>query len=178
MSGLQWKQFDSRQNGDSDPPDAVLQTRPYVMLDHEHFEERWVELGKHFHELFNSQTSVALSPIGAFGYYSRLRIVDILGLTNDSTLAVPPSLELVDVKGHHKTNVEWVLDREPDIIIFGNGVGGQFVQINPWERELFASPVIHERYQRVRMPVPEGESLDFWISKKTPLPDCAQVVLR
>jgi len=170
LLGMQWTQFDWRAPQDNDPPGAVLEARPYRFLDHQAFEERWIDLGQHFREVALPGTRVALSPIGAFGYHSRLPVVDLLGLTSESTLGVQPDLERVKVKGHHRLNVDWVLASEPDVFILGNGVGGRELSINPWEGVLWERLRRHPGYQPMVMAIPEGEVLLVWVRVGAAIP--------
>jgi len=143
----------------------------------EFFEARWAALGRHFGVYAAPGTTVAISPIGAFGYYSELEIVDILGLTNASTQDIAPELEIT-MKGHHRFNAEWVLGQDPDVMILANGVlvNGELV-INPWERTLVSHPRFVERYSLMVTPI-EGadEPLHFYSRAGSPsLPGAAPV---
>jgi arabinofuranosyltransferase len=72
------------------------------------------------------QKTVALSTIGAFSYYSDATVIDMIGLT-DEYIAHNP----VEIKGiaenvsvlwkERRYNAEYVLDRNPDYIIFPAG---------------------------------------------------------
>jgi hypothetical protein len=62
-------------------------------------------------------TLVAANNIGVIGYESRVRILDMLGLT-DRYIALASGKEL-GIPGHEAHDGQYVLDREPDIIITG-----------------------------------------------------------
>jgi hypothetical protein len=127
--------------------------RGQVLFDHGFFEARWVALGEHFRRAAPPGSRVALSPIGAFGQRSRLPIVDLLGLTHTRLLAVPPDLEGVRMKGHHRHDAEWVLADPPEFMVLGNGVvqpdTGRLA-VNPWERGLVTDPRFAAQYVHVR----------------------------
>ena len=93
--------------------------RPALAARHAQFEERWSRIGEQLRRRSAPGTSVALAPIGAFGWHSRLELVDLLGLTNDELWRVEPDLDIV-VKGHHRYDAEWTLDQRPDLIILAN----------------------------------------------------------
>ncbi len=62
---------------------------------------------------------VAVTGIGAFGYHSRLPIVDLLGLV-DVTIARGPSTSSgagYPVPGHVRSNADYILARKPDYIL-------------------------------------------------------------
>ena len=62
-------------------------------------------------------TLVAANNIGVIGYESRVRILDMMGLT-DSHIARAPGKK-VGIPGHEAHDGEYVLDRQPEIIITG-----------------------------------------------------------
>ena len=139
------------------------------------FKQRWARLGTHFATLFPAETKVALSPIGAFGWTSGLYVVDILGLVNDSTADVKADLETI-VKGHHKSDFDWVLDQDPEYVILGNGVRdvhGAFT-ICPWERGFYQSLQAGGRfprgYRQASMDIGDGMPLDLFVRRDLPLP--------
>ncbi|NNE43273.1 MAG: tetratricopeptide repeat protein, partial [Gemmatimonadetes bacterium] len=68
-------------------------------------------------------SSIAITTIGAIGYYSGLHVIDMLGLT-DREIARNPKLipGLKDTWREIKYNAESVLARRPDAILFSTGV--------------------------------------------------------
>lgn len=85
---------------------------------------------------------VAAAGIGALGYYSDARILDLLGLV-DPTIAKSPSAGqhgTVGRPGHQRSNAEYVLSRKPDFILVPP-VGTQTLQLPAvvalWENEAF-----------------------------------------
>ncbi len=62
---------------------------------------------------------IAVTGIGSFGYYSRLPILDLLGLV-DATIARGPSASPgggYPVPGHVRSNADYILARQPDYIL-------------------------------------------------------------
>lgn len=154
LVSVQWTQFDWTPHG-----------RTFRQLDHEYLEARWARLGKHFALAVAPGTRVAISPIGAFGYYSRLPLVDILGLTHDGLLEVSPDLAGVSMKGHHRHDARWVLAQRPELVILGNGVRdlSGVLHINPWERDLYQDPEFQRDYQHMLVPIPGDAPLDVHV---------------
>lgn len=77
----------------------------------------WCEIGREVAEIFPSDTSVALIPIGAFGYCSRLPIVDLVGLT-DKVIARTPTDLSKSQPGHGRFNNAYVLrEKKPKLIM-------------------------------------------------------------
>jgi len=174
---MQWSQIGVAWTAAGVPEEA----RSVRRLQQLGFKQRWARLGEHFHRLAGPDTKVALSPIGAFGWTSDLPIVDILGLTNASTEGVAPDLD-THVKGHHRSNVAWVLDQNPDYVILGNGVrdqAGRFI-ICPWEKGFFESIQSGGRfpklYRQASMDVGDGMPLDVFIRRDLELPTATQWV--
>ncbi|MEM1451643.1 MAG: hypothetical protein AAF726_15660 [Planctomycetota bacterium] len=117
--------------------------RPQAAFESRFFEDWWRAAGDAFRERAPEGSSVALSPIGAFGWRSELEIVDVLGLTHRELLDAEPDLEFVGVKGHHRHDGTWVLDQRPDYLILGNGViqpDTMQLAVNPWERGILLDP--------------------------------------
>ena len=74
----------------------------------------------------NRIATVAISTIGSFSFYSGARIIDLIGLTNEYIAhhpkEVPGIAENVSVLWREKKyNVDYVLSRKPDYIIFPAG---------------------------------------------------------
>ncbi|MEM9380626.1 MAG: hypothetical protein AAGB93_11805 [Planctomycetota bacterium] len=126
-----------------------IDARPQAAFESRFFEDWWRTAGDAFRERAPEGASVALSPIGAFGWRSGAPIVDVLGLTHGELLGRAPDLEFVGVKGHHRHDGAWVLDQAPDYLILGNGViqpqSGR-LDVNPWERGILIDPRFERDY--------------------------------
>ena len=82
--------------------------------------DRWTEYRRSIAEALESRDPdalVAANAVGALGYYSDLRILDMLGL-NDSHIAHHGHKEAGQIPGHQVGDGRYVLSREPDYIIF------------------------------------------------------------
>ncbi len=151
----QWTQFD-----------VSFESRAYARASHDFNEKRWVALGRHFAAQLPAETTLALSPIGAIGWHSRLEIVDILGLTNASAIGVEPDTEGTWMKGHHRSNASFVLDAAPDLVLLGNGARDPeqgTPLISTWEHELVLHPRFRAGYTQVTWPVPGGAPVDLFV---------------
>ncbi len=143
--------------------------RPYLALLHEFDEQRWESLGRYFGEVVPEDRTVALSPIGAFSWYSGLEIVDVLGLTNASAIRREPDLDIA-LKGHHRSDGAWVLSQEPDYMILGNGVRDQAgrLVVNPWEAGIVKDERFPLEYLLESVPIPGGADLDLYRRRSAP----------
>jgi len=133
--------------------------RPQAEMEHRFFERHWLLMGAAFGDLAPKGSTVALSPIGAFGWTSRLPVVDVLGLTHGAFLSLPPDLSGVGVKGHHRHDGGWVLDQSPDYLILGNGVIQPVtgtLDVNPWEADLLADPRFEQMYRPLSLALDDG----------------------
>ena len=156
--------------------------RPALIARHADFEARWSILGREFAQRVPPDTSVALSAVGAFGYASRLPIVDMLGLTHDAFRDVEPDLVIVD-KGHHRYDAEWVLAQAPAIVILGNawleerGTGeAPTLTISAWERTLWEHPEFQAEYAPMTLEVEGTFPLIFYLRRGAPIPRGARPV--
>lgn len=88
---------------------------------------------------------VASGAIGALGYYSRVPILDIFGLV-DAVIARdrrPPPPGALLMPGHQRSNPEYILERNPDIILFPKDLPPHS---HPASMDLVARPEFHHRY--------------------------------
>ena len=67
---------------------------------------------------------VATGGIGAFGYYSGLPIVDVLGVVDPVVARTPvPKSDKYSLPGHQRSNPDYVFSRRPDYILIGKPEG-------------------------------------------------------
>lgn len=132
-------------------------------------EDRWVAIGQTLALRAPPTTSVAVSAVGAIGYYSELTIVDLLGMTNHAIAAAEPDLE-VAFKGHHRHDANWVYDQQPDLILIGSGrVFEGILRPFTWEKDLLTHPDL-ALYQPMAMPVAGSYPLYFFLRQGSPRP--------
>jgi len=118
------------------------------------------ELGRELERRAPTDTLVAANVIGALGYYSRLPLVDMLGLTDRhiARAAGPGSGSRgereIGTPGHESHDARYVLDRAPDLILVGIPRASRrripleeaFRPSFPSDRELAASPRLAADY--------------------------------
>lgn len=94
----------------------------YVSLVGQRFREEialaqaWAEVGRWLGTHVPKGSTIALIPIGAMPYYSGLRTLDLLGLT-DREIARHGKVDPAGRIGHQKYDTEYVLTRRPDYIL-------------------------------------------------------------
>jgi len=80
---------------------------------------RWTQVGKYLGKVHPGAT-VAVTPVGAIGYFSGARILDLVGLV-DKTVAKEggriPDLSSKGKIGHERVHTEYILSQQPDIIV-------------------------------------------------------------
>ena len=80
---------------------------------------RWTAAGEWLAKNAPPDASIACVPIGAVGYYSGLRVYDMLGLT-DRHIARRPAPLGEGWAGHEKHDGPYILSREPTYLLLGN----------------------------------------------------------
>lgn len=76
--------------------------------------DRWVLLGRHLARAHSGAT-LAIDAAGKVPYFSGLPTIDMLGLT-DAHIAHGPANPWLNVPGHTKRNIRYVLGRRPQLI--------------------------------------------------------------
>ena len=81
----------------------------------------WAAVGTYLRGHYPKDTLVATVPIGAIGYYSKLPILDLVGLTEPEIAragrSVPDGTLTRSWIGHERNNTEYVLERAPRVIV-------------------------------------------------------------
>ena len=93
----------------------------YGMLTYQRDTEipNWTLAGKWLKAHAPAGASIACVPIGAVGYYSGLRVVDMMGLTDRHIARVATPVG-GGWAGHEKHDGPYVLSRNPDYLLLGN----------------------------------------------------------
>jgi arabinofuranosyltransferase len=88
---------------------------------------------------------VAALGIGALGYHSKARILDIVGLTDPVVARSRATTEeTMDFPGHQRANTRYVLSKKPDYILIPEA--GQNFFVLPALVELWDAPEFQRRY--------------------------------
>lgn len=159
---LQWPAFLEDEN---------VRGRGARFLDHQVFEQRWSAIGRWMGDNAPTGTRVGTSPIGAMAWHSGVEVLDLLGLVHPHAEGLDPNLD-IQVKGHHRSATDWMIEQAPEWIVLGNGtrIGGR-LEINPWEAALFQSKEFQGAYSRVEVDLGEGPPLDLFVRHGWPLPE-------
>ncbi|MCC7013160.1 MAG: hypothetical protein IT454_11405 [Planctomycetes bacterium] len=148
---------------------------------HEDSERRWEAMGRELALRVAPDTKVALAPIGAFGWVSRLPIVDLLGLTNTAIANAAPDPEIT-IKGHTRYDADWVLAQRPEIIVIGNGWvhpsadGSRTLVASAWEKTLVTHPRFQSEYLPLQMEISGSYPLIFYWRRDLERPSWARDV--
>ncbi len=77
----------------------------------------WAEVGRWLRRNLPPGATIGSEVVGAIPYYSRLRTLDLFGLT-DREVAMKGKTDLEGAVGHQRYHTEYVLARRPQFIIF------------------------------------------------------------
>ncbi len=93
-----------------------------------------------------SDYTIAMSTIGAFGYYSDARVIDLLGLTDRVIAKNPKPVEGIESTWKERNyNIPYLMKRNPDLILFSTGMKPSA----PAEKALFLSSKFRKGYYPV-----------------------------
>ncbi|MEW6237725.1 MAG: hypothetical protein AB1656_20255 [Candidatus Omnitrophota bacterium] len=126
------------------------------MLDEAAWAKNWSQMGKWLKEKYPPGTVIAVMTAGAIPYYSELNCIDMAGI-NDVTIAHTPASDLSrHFAGHEKSNVNYVLSRQPRFIqlfplLFFNAYPYPENRLErllyyPAQQDLWHHPLFHETY--------------------------------
>lgn len=80
---------------------------------------RWTQVGQFLAKVHPGAT-VAATPVGAIGYFSGARILDLVGLTDRTVAKEGDRIPTINSKGkigHERVHTEYILSQKPDIIV-------------------------------------------------------------
>lgn len=127
--------------------------------------ERGKETGLWLRENVPPNSLLATNTAGSVAYYSRLKVIDMLGL-NDEHIAHREIATLgKGFAGHEKGDGKYVLSRKPDYIMFGSATGNKeprFVS----DREMAGEAEFRENYVYKQYFLPSGRALHIYERKK------------
>ncbi|MFQ5600438.1 MAG: hypothetical protein ACE5G2_07785 [Candidatus Krumholzibacteriia bacterium] len=116
-----------------------------ALKSHNYLSQNYEELGLWFKENTASDATIAISDVGAVGYFSERRILDMFGL-------IDPHIARLGGRMHYKADPEYVLSRQPDYIVLvslnDQGAGYSFQRIPDYSMN--ALPEFHEQYDLMR----------------------------
>ncbi len=130
----------------------------------------WSYVGRELKRLTPSDAYIATLPIGAIGYYSDRKILDIVGLTNLAIgrKAIHTGKRIV---GHEKHDTKYVLDEKPDLILTWPDLYKSIPKkpeawlhahtIATAQRRIFLSPRTFKLYEPMALKTPRGFVLGF-----------------
>jgi hypothetical protein len=123
-------------------------------------------LGRHFGP---SKARLATDSAGALPYFSRLTTIDMLGI-NDRTLATNRPEDFGrGALGHELGNGDYVLSREPDLVLFGLPRGERHALYRSG-REMQSNPLFSSAYSLVRFEAdgPPTIPTQVWVRRESP----------
>lgn len=125
------------------------------------------EVGLWMKANFDPGATVAVNSAGAVSYYSKLRVIDMLGLT-DSHIA---HLKMPDfgrgASGHEKGDGKYVLSKRPDYIQFGTTYGWAEPEYIG-DRQIFDDPEFGRLYELRKVELPSGHELIYFERSREP----------
>jgi arabinofuranosyltransferase len=124
----------------------------------------WGKAGRWIAQHTDPDTLVATDVIGAIGYYSQRRIVDMLGLV-DPVVAHEGAVYRQAMAGHGRYHTDYIFERAPDLVVYATS--GRFparpfapeTLPAPWHFSIIdfaADPRCNQRYEHVSVPLADG----------------------
>jgi hypothetical protein len=113
-------------------------------------------VGEWLHEQVPESTLVATNCAGSLPYFSQVRVVDMLGLTDAHVARSRPDRS--QWLGHEKGDGAYVLRRAPDVIVLGGPEGSATPWPFPADRQIAAAAEFQRDYVLRRVPL---DGFDF-----------------
>jgi len=112
---------------------------------HNYLSQNYQELGTWFRDNTPPESSIAISDVGAVGYFSERHILDMFGL-------IDPHIAHLRGRMHFKADPTYVLSRQPDYIVLvslnDDGQGYSFQRIPDYTMN--RQPDFHDHYELIR----------------------------
>jgi hypothetical protein len=120
----------------------------------------FAHLGRRLRDILPPGTTIGCGSTGAIGYYTDMPIVDILGLTE--RFIARHGVVVGTQPGHLKTDGAYVIEKSPDLLLFGNvqihrGTRGRdHMRLKIQEEEIARQPEFERSYDFVNIPLGKG----------------------
>lgn len=144
------------------------QGKPKAMISTPEF----VAMGKALKEISEPGESIALVPIGAIGFYSEMRVYDMVGLVDPVISHEPFDLKYIEDSwrpGHDKGNGQYILSLEPTYIIFIDRLTDEPLPgVDDWALqyksivEIWALDEFHEKYEFFPIKIRNGWYMNLY----------------
>lgn len=127
-----------------------------------------IKIGKWMRNNFKSDALLATNTGGTIAYFSKLRIVDMMGI-NDPVIASRKNVPK-EWKGIEKGDGKYVLSRRPDYIHFGSS-GGSVEPVFLSDIEIFKSEEFWRNYDLIVYPIDKETKLRIYkrLKKEKPM---------
>jgi hypothetical protein len=123
----------------------VARTVLPALARHNYLSQNYEELGVWFRDHTSPDATIAISDVGAVGYFSERRILDMFGL-------IDPHIAHLRGRMHYKADPRYVLQRRPDYVVLvslnDDGDGYSFQRIPDYAID--RQPEFHAGYELMR----------------------------
>lgn len=131
---------------------------------------RWAAVGRYLRDHERGAT-IATVPIGAIGYFSGLRTIDLVGLTEPRIARgrgrVPPERMIRNWIGHERHDTAWVLSQRPDLIVMTKFASTPFTELATTRAGFYAEWLLLREIKAGRIPYvlesPEVAPGVYWL---------------
>ncbi|MBN1353437.1 MAG: hypothetical protein JW994_02060 [Candidatus Omnitrophica bacterium] len=101
---------------------------------------------------------IATNTAGSVAHYSRLKIIDMLGLTDRHIAHRKIQPDRMIMLGHDKADGNYVLSKKPDYIMFGAPPGEEYPRFQS-DYEIYGNPEFNRMYELKTYPLESGNTL-------------------
>ena len=112
---------------------------------HNYLSQNYEELGRWFKDSTPPDASIAISDVGAVGYFSERRVLDMFGL-------IDTHIARLHGRMHYKGDAKYILSRKPSYVVLVslNDQGGGYSFQRIPDHDMNAQPEFHEEYELIR----------------------------